>query len=315
MGYFDCLSGARRKPRGARAGLPVAALLLAGCASSGSGLDGSFGGEKRTVLPPANPLPPGRYEVVEAPASPDDAEAALIIDAETTANEADVLLSQARADLKTSADASIQHDVQQGTPTKPEPEPAASGWLRVYTAPAVDFNARVGGPIAMPSYYESVLEQEVRAAIMQTLQQRAVDIVDDPEATPLRLTYAASVKAPGPVGPRRSRLQIEPDVRQVDRIDQTRIDPISNPGFRPALSFGPRPDRLQPKGPVVAVSMALIDGEERIWSAFAEASLGDKPRSVVARAIVAETLRHWGRSVETDDVSFVLVRPAPATTE
>ena len=171
-------------------------------------------------------------------------------------------------------------------------------WIRTYVEGDIDENAAVD----FPEYYQSALEQDVRRNLRSQLLTRGVTIVDDAEALH-RISFSVDVKTPGARGAKRSALQIAPDFTQNDRADQTRIDPISNPGFRPVITFGPRSKGLD-AGPSVRVSIHLVKASERVWSGYAEAPLGNQSRRAVANDLISALVANWGQTASLDQDSI-----------
>ena len=125
-------------------------------------------------------------------------------------------------------------------PLEAAPDVSAAAFLRTFASASI----RPDAIVEMPEYYESTLESRVRESVQSALTARGIGVETDPDdanapgdAAPYRLAYSASVSAAPRRAGARSALRLEPDVTQADRVDQTRIDPISDPGFRPAISF------------------------------------------------------------------------------
>lgn len=181
---------------------------------------------------------------------------------------------------------------------KAQTQLVTSGWLRAYATTALPADLR----LAVPEYYETALEGDMRAAISDALASRNVDTVNDPDAAPFRLTYSAEVREPRPSGPRQSRLRLESDAADRQNFGSQRL-PAPGNTIRPGLSLGPQPD-YNPRGPALRVSIIVLDGDERIWSGFAEAELGEYRRSELTRVLVSALMRHWGENAELDNTHF-----------
>ncbi|MEL7488283.1 MAG: hypothetical protein AAGJ87_13830, partial [Pseudomonadota bacterium] len=173
--------------------------------------------------------------------------------------------------------------------------PTTATRLDAFVLAAFDADAAID----VPQYYETALEADVRKALFAGAGDFNISLAEgasgDPDAPLYRLSYSAEVTAPGARRRLSSRLRIEPDFTQLDRVDQTRIDPISNPGFRPALALGGGRAAPLRNGPVVTVAVTLLRGDERVWRATAEAPLSGAARGDVARSLVADVLALWGR--------------------
>lgn len=181
---------------------------------------------------------------------------------------------------------------------KAQTQLAAPGWLRAYATTALPPDLR----LAVPEYYETALEGDMRAAINDALASRDVDVVDDPDMAPFRLTYSAEVRTPGLSRPRQSRFRLDSDAADLQNFGSQRLLAPGN-GVRPGLALGPRGNQPQ-RGPALRVSIIVLDGDQRIWSGFAEAELGDYRRSDLTRVLVSALMRHWGENAELDDTHF-----------
>ena len=181
---------------------------------------------------------------------------------------------------------------------KAEAQVVAEGWLRTYATEALPPDLL----LAVPVYYESALESDMRAVIEDMLAQRGVETVEDPETAPFRLTYSAEVRTPEGKGLPQSRLRIAPDAEnRLDQGAQRLIAPSDS--FRPGVALGPVPKTIN-RGPALRISIYVVNGDKRVWSGFAEAALGGNRRSDVARVLASGLMRHWGENAEFDNAHF-----------
>lgn len=203
------------------------------------------------------------------------------------------------ADLPHSPRKKIDGAVLTKPSLKADAQVVTEGWLRAYATEALPPDLL----LAVPAYYESALESELRAAIEEMLTQRGVETVEDPETTPYRLTYSAEVRTPeGNKGLPQSRLRIAPDSEnRLDLGAQRLLAPSDS--FRPGVALGPAPETIV-RGPALRISIYVVNGDERVWSGFAEAALGDNRRGDVARVLTSGLMRHWGENAEFDNAHF-----------
>ena len=181
---------------------------------------------------------------------------------------------------------------------KAQTQLVAPGWLRTYATVALPPDLL----LAVPDYYETALESDMRAAINDALANRGVDTIGDPDAAPFRLTYSAEVRETQSSGLRQSRLRLESDANDRQNFGSQRL-PAPGNTVRPGLSLGPLPS-YDRRGPVLRATIIVLDGDERIWSGFAEAELGDYRRAELTRVLVSALMRHWGENAEFDDTHF-----------
>lgn len=172
------------------------------------------------------------------------------------------------------------------------------GWLRTYATVALPPDLL----LAVPEYYETALEADMRATIQQSLADREIETIDDPGQSPFRLTYAVEVREPEKSSLRQSRLRLESDAIDNQNSWSPRLATPGN-GVRPGISIGAMPD-YEPRGPVLRASIIVLDNDERIWSGYAEAELGEHRRSELTRVLVRALMRHWGENAEMDGGHF-----------
>ncbi len=172
------------------------------------------------------------------------------------------------------------------------------GWLRTYATVAIPPDML----LAIPDYYETALEADMRATIEQGLMERDIEIIDDPDQSSFRLTYSAEVREPDSTRPRQSRLRLSSDAADNSISWSPRMATPAN-GVRPGISLGTMPE-YAPRGPVLRASIIVLDGDERIWSGYAEATLGEYQRTELTRILARALLRHWGENAELDSMHF-----------
>jgi len=184
-------------------------------------------------------------------------------------------------------------------PLKAEAQVVTEGWLRTYATEALPPDLL----LAVPDYYESALESDVRTVIEDMLAQRGVETVEDPETAPFRLTYSAEVRNAEDKGLPQSRLRITSDAEnRLDQGAQRLIAPSDS--FRHGVALGPVPE-VTHRGPALRISIYVVHDDKRVWSGFAEAALGDNRRSDVARVLASGLMRHWGENAEFDNTHFL----------
>ena len=172
------------------------------------------------------------------------------------------------------------------------------GWLRTYATVALPPDML----LALPEYYESALEADMRATIQQSLVAREIATIEDPEQSAYRLTYSVEVREPEKSSLGQSRLRLEPDVIDNENSWSPRSARPAD-GVRPGISLGPIPE-YEPRGPVLRASIIVLNGDERVWSGFAEAELGDHLRSELTGVLVRALMRHWGQNAAMDGGHF-----------
>jgi hypothetical protein len=236
--------------------------------------------------PAASDVPPG----AASSESSADAEQEPIADHATASSISPALVKSPRNKISGAGvnDVDLKSHVMRATP----------GWLRAYATSALPADLR----LAIPDYYETLLESDMRDAIDEALAANSIDVVDDPEDAPFRLRYSAEVKSPKSTSLRKSRFSIAPDVDQ--RYNQgVNNQYTEGSGLRPGISLGPA-YKSKARGPSLRISIMVLNGDERVWSGFAEAELGEFSRSELVQIIVNALMRHWGENVEIDSAHF-----------
>jgi len=169
-----------------------------------------------------------------------------------------------------------------------------AGWLKTF--PYAEDGAALnisGARLFLPEVHETVLESEVRTALLAELAKQGYRISEREGEADFTLTYSAEVQNDFKKTPPQSPIRFAPPLSDPQRDDRFGRNVPESIAFDPhTVYYDKDVGKLSDRS--VSLTVYLNRGDERVWAGFAAARMGTAGRSALAKAMAEEIVASLG---------------------
>lgn len=169
-----------------------------------------------------------------------------------------------------------------------------AGWLKTF--PYAEDGAALnisGARLFLPEVHETVLEAEVRAALLAELAKQGYSISAREDEADFTLTYSAEVQNEFKKTPPQSPIRFAPSLSDPQRDDRFGRNVPASIAFDPhTVYYDKDVGKLGERS--VSLTVYLNKGDERVWAGFAAARMGTAGRSALAKVMAEEIVASLG---------------------